>query len=126
MCLTTFVRGICSAHIVNPRLMILAGLISRIRKQVPCKSGHLPGTLINGTKINPSLILVNDTRGSCHVNGEVYLSDTSIPRAHPCHYCLCIRNRVQCYWKECSPPPTGCLTMAYDTICDPSLYMCRK
>ncbi|KAI9557034.1 hypothetical protein GHT06_016831 [Daphnia sinensis] len=62
--------------------------------------------------------------GSCIVGGKTYLSETSVPRDHPCHYCICYGGKVDCFWKQCAHIPDGCEVMAFQDTCNPSLYIC--
>ncbi|CAL4131468.1 unnamed protein product [Meganyctiphanes norvegica] len=66
----------------------------------------------------------NSNRGACLVDGREYPSDTAIPRAHPCHYCICYQGQVTCYWKQCSVAPHNCAVLHFEHTCNPSLYMC--
>ncbi|KAL7635455.1 UNVERIFIED_CONTAM: hypothetical protein RMT77_014524 [Armadillidium vulgare] len=68
---------------------------------------------------------VNNTRGSCLADGVLYYSETSIPRDHPCHYCICFQSQVSCYWKQCAAPPVNCVVMEFENVCNPSLYVCE-
>lgn len=62
--------------------------------------------------------------GSCNVGGQTYLSETSVPRDHPCHYCICYGGKIDCFWKQCAHIPDGCQVMAFQDTCNPSLYIC--
>lgn len=62
--------------------------------------------------------------GSCIVEGKTYLSETSVPRDHPCHYCICYGGKIDCFWKQCAHIPDGCQVMAFQDTCNPSLYIC--
>jgi len=77
-------------------------------------------SLYTGSPINE----IAGGRGSCTVDGRTYASETSIPRSHPCHYCICFRGAISCYWKTCSAAPEGCSIMFFEDKCNPSLYKC--
>ena len=62
--------------------------------------------------------------GSCVVDGRTYSSETSVPRDHPCHYCICYGGKIDCFWKQCAHIPEGCEVMAFADTCNPSLYIC--
>jgi len=62
--------------------------------------------------------------GSCSIGGRSYASETSVPRDHPCHYCICYDGRIDCFWKKCGNVPDGCQVMAFEGTCNPSLYVC--
>lgn len=62
--------------------------------------------------------------GSCNIDGRNYASETSVPRDHPCHYCICFAGKIECYWKQCGNIPDGCQVMAFEETCNPSLYVC--
>lgn len=80
-------------------------------------------SLYTGRPINGSLS--SPSPGSCEVDGLHYPSETAIPRDHPCHYCICYRSQITCYWKQCAAPPKNCDVMLFEDVCNPSLYMCR-
>lgn len=62
--------------------------------------------------------------GSCTIDGRSYASETSVPRDHPCHYCICFAGKIECFWKQCGNIPVGCQLMAFEETCNPSLYVC--
>jgi len=62
--------------------------------------------------------------GSCTIDGRNYASETSVPRDHPCHYCICFAGKIECFWKQCGNIPDGCQLMAFEQTCNPSLYVC--
>lgn len=80
-------------------------------------------SLYTGRPINGSLS--SPSPGSCEVDGNYYPSETAIPRDHPCHYCICYRSQVTCYWKQCAAAPLDCAVMHFENVCNPSLYMCN-
>lgn len=92
---------------------------------------HLTGFFIHAATIGDGRTsLINgkpiDYRsGSCSVDGRNYASETSVPREDPCHYCICYRGKVDCYWKRCARIPNGCQVMTLQDNCNPSLYICE-
>ncbi|XP_045136409.1 LOW QUALITY PROTEIN: uncharacterized protein LOC123519304 [Portunus trituberculatus] len=80
-------------------------------------------SLYTGRPINGSLY--SPSPGSCEVDELHYPSETAIPRDHPCHYCICYRSQITCYWKHCAAPPRNCAVMLFENVCNPSLYMCK-
>jgi hypothetical protein len=70
--------------------------------------------------------ITDRSTGSCIVEGKTYLSETSVPRDHPCHYCICYLGKIDCFWKQCAHIPDGCQVMAFQDTCNPSLYICGK
>lgn len=80
-------------------------------------------SLYTGRPINGSLS--SPSPGSCEVDGVHYPSETSIPRDHPCHYCICYRSQITCYWKQCAAAPRNCAVMHFENVCNPSLYVCK-
>lgn len=75
----------------------------------------------------PNLLFVSSkdrSTGSCVVDGRTYSSETSVPRDHPCHYCICYGGKIDCFWKQCAHIPDGCQVMAFQDTCSSSLYVC--
>lgn len=67
---------------------------------------------------------IDRSPGSCNIEGKTYLSETTVPRDHPCHYCICYGGKIDCFWKQCAHIPDGCQVMAFQDTCNPSLYIC--
>jgi len=79
----------------------------------------------DGTRsLYTGLPITDKSRGACVLDGTSYPSETSIPRDHPCHYCLCLEGQISCHWKACPAPPEGCSTLHFEGQCNPSLYKC--
>jgi len=85
----------------------------------------MAATLGDGTRsLYTGLPITDASRGACSLDGVSYPSETSIPRDHPCHYCICRSGTISCHWKACPSPPEGCSTMYFEGKCNPSLYKC--
>ncbi|XP_065571947.1 uncharacterized protein LOC136034602 [Artemia franciscana] len=74
--------------------------------------------------ITGKVLDLNNTNGACLLGQDLYQSETSIPKPDPCHYCVCIEGKVDCFWKQCPPPPDGCASFDVKDVCNPSLYIC--